>query len=79
MFTSATLLWAASIFFLSIFDVSLGTIKDGTVTMLESVIERKNMPKFVHLVDEIDPCAFVTSEEMRFISRGYVARRDKKK
>ncbi|MFH1435573.1 MAG: DUF2179 domain-containing protein [Pseudomonadota bacterium] len=56
-----------------------GIGKDGTVMMLESVIRRKNMPKFVHLVEEVDPCAFVTSEETRFISRGYITRRDKKK
>ena len=56
-----------------------GIGKEGTVIMLESVIERKHMPIFVHLVEETDPGAFVTSEEMRYISRGYIMARDKKK
>jgi uncharacterized protein YebE (UPF0316 family) len=56
-----------------------GIGKEGAVMMIESVIERKNMPKFIHLVEDVDPGAFVTSEEMRYISRGYIMRADKKK
>ncbi len=53
--------------------------KDGPVVMLESVIRRREMPRFVQLVEEVDERAFITSEDMRSISRGYLLRRDKSK
>jgi len=56
-----------------------GIGKDGAVMMIESVIERKNMPKFLQLVEEVDPCAFIMSEEMHEIKRGYIKKIEKKK
>jgi len=56
-----------------------GVGKEGPVVMLESVIDRRNMPRFIHIVEEIDEKAFVTSEDMRHTAGGYVSRRDKKK
>lgn len=53
--------------------------RDGPVVMVESVIRRRDMPRFVHLVEEVDDGAFITSEDMRSISRGYLMRRGKTK
>jgi len=49
-----------------------GVGKQGVVCMLESVIERKKMPMFIHLVEDVDASAFVTSEEMGQTRRGYM-------
>jgi uncharacterized protein YebE (UPF0316 family) len=49
-----------------------GVGKEGAVSILESVIERKKMPKFIHLVEDVDSSAFVTSEQMGFMRRGYM-------
>jgi uncharacterized protein YebE (UPF0316 family) len=53
--------------------------RSGPVVMLESVIRRRDMPRFVQAVEAVDCSAFITSEDMRSISRGYLMRRDKKK
>jgi uncharacterized protein YebE (UPF0316 family) len=45
--------------------------KDGTVTMLNCSVLRKNV-KLVHtIVNEIDPEAFITSEDIRPVRRGF--------
>jgi uncharacterized protein YebE (UPF0316 family) len=49
-----------------------GVGKQGAVSILESVIERKKMPKFIHVVEDADSNAFVTSEDMGFMRRGYM-------
>jgi len=50
---------------------SLGRGKEGTVTVLESVIRRRDFPYFLNLVNEKDPEAFVTTGAAHFVYRGY--------
>lgn len=49
-----------------------GTGISGTVTMLRSVITRKDATKFVNLVRNISPEAFITTEEARSVHRGWI-------
>lgn len=45
--------------------------KDGTVTMLNCSVLRKNVARVRNMVNEIDPEAFITSEDIRPIRRGF--------
>jgi uncharacterized protein YebE (UPF0316 family) len=45
--------------------------KDGMVTMLNILVLRKNVDKARKLVDEIDPEAFITIEDVRPVRRGF--------
>jgi uncharacterized protein YebE (UPF0316 family) len=45
--------------------------KDGMVSLLHVSVLRKNVDKVRHLVNEIDPDAFITSEDVRPVRRGF--------
>ena len=45
--------------------------KDGMVTMLNVLVLRKNADKARQLVNEIDPDAFITVEDVRPVRRGF--------
>ena len=45
--------------------------KDGTVTMLNCSVLRKNVGRVHVIVNEIDPEAFITSEDIRPVRRGF--------
>jgi len=45
--------------------------KDGTVTMLNCSVLRKNVQQVHALVNEIDPSAFITAEDVRPVRRGF--------
>ena len=45
--------------------------KDGMVTMLNVLVLRKNVDKARQLVDEVDPEAFITIEDVRPVRRGF--------
>lgn len=45
--------------------------KDGTVTMLNCSVLRKNVQRVHALVNEIDPSAFITAEDVRPVRRGF--------
>jgi uncharacterized protein YebE (UPF0316 family) len=48
-----------------------GRGKDGTVNILSASVKRKNAIRVNNLVQEIDPDAFVTIEEVRAVRRGF--------
>ncbi|GAB4498902.1 MAG: DUF2179 domain-containing protein [Anaerolineales bacterium] len=48
-----------------------GRGKDGTVNILSCSIQRKNTDAVVQVVQEIDPEAFVTKEEVSAVRRGF--------
>ncbi len=45
--------------------------KDGTVSMLELAVERKNLDKVKTMITDLDPDAFVTSRDVEPLHRGY--------
>ena len=45
--------------------------KDGMVTMLNCSVLRKNVDKARALINEIDPEAFITAEDVRPVRRGF--------
>ena len=45
--------------------------KDGTVSMLNCSVLRKNVERVRVMVNEIDPEAFITSEDIRPVRRGF--------
>jgi uncharacterized protein YebE (UPF0316 family) len=45
--------------------------KDGMVTMLNCSVLRKDIPRLRNIVNEIDPEAFITSEDIRPVRRGF--------
>jgi len=45
--------------------------RDGTVTMLDCNVLRRNVPRVRQIVNEIDSSAFVTAEEVRPVRRGF--------
>jgi uncharacterized protein YebE (UPF0316 family) len=45
--------------------------KDGTVNLLNANVLRKNAERVRKLVNEIDPDAFITSEDVRPVRRGF--------
>jgi uncharacterized protein YebE (UPF0316 family) len=45
--------------------------KDGAVTLLECKVLRKHSPQVQQLVEEADPEAFITVEDVRPVQRGF--------
>jgi uncharacterized protein YebE (UPF0316 family) len=45
--------------------------KDGTVTVVNCAVARRNIPAVKAIVNEIDPSAFVTVDEVRPLQRGH--------
>ncbi len=45
--------------------------KDGTVNLLQCDVRRKNTERVKSLVNEIDPDAFITAEDIRPVRRGF--------
>lgn len=45
--------------------------KDGMVTLLSCSVLRKNVEQVQKLVNEVDPAAFVTAEDVRPLRRGF--------
>jgi uncharacterized protein YebE (UPF0316 family) len=45
--------------------------KDGMVTLLSASVLRKNLDRVHRLVNEVDPSAFITSEDVRPVRRGF--------
>jgi uncharacterized protein YebE (UPF0316 family) len=45
--------------------------KDGTVTVVNAIVERKQIAKVRTLVEKADPSAFITLDEARPLQRGY--------
>lgn len=45
--------------------------KDGTVSLLTASVLRKNLDKVHRLVNEVDETAFITSEDVRPVRRGF--------
>ena len=54
---------------------TLGMGKEGSVTMLRSVIERQQVPDILDTIREINSDAFVTVEEARAVHRGWMRNR----
>lgn len=48
-----------------------GRGRDGTVTVLNLSVTRRQVPEIRHLVTSLDPNAFITVEEIRPLRRGY--------
>jgi uncharacterized protein YebE (UPF0316 family) len=48
-----------------------GQGRDGIVTILNCSVQRRKSTEVEHLVQEIDPDAFVTAEAVRSIKRGF--------
>lgn len=45
--------------------------KDGTVTVVNCIVARKDITRVRALIDQIDPSAFVTLDEARPLQHGY--------
>jgi uncharacterized protein YebE (UPF0316 family) len=45
--------------------------KDGMVTLLNCSVLRKNVDKVRNLINEVDPEAFITAEDVRPVRRGF--------
>jgi uncharacterized protein YebE (UPF0316 family) len=45
--------------------------KDGTVSLLNLSVRRKEVDEVQELVESVDKTAFITSEEMRPLRRGF--------
>jgi hypothetical protein len=45
--------------------------KDGTVTVVNAAVARKDIPAVRALIDGADPHAFVTVDEVRPLRRGW--------
>jgi uncharacterized protein YebE (UPF0316 family) len=45
--------------------------KDGTVTVVNCIVARKDIPRVRALVEQADPTAFITLDEARPLQRGY--------
>ena len=45
--------------------------KDGTVTVVNCAVARKDIPRVRDLINEVDPNAFITVDEVRPLHRGY--------
>ena len=50
---------------------TLGEGKDGTVTTLRSVVNKREMSKYLEMLQGINPEAFVSLEEVRGVRRGW--------
>jgi uncharacterized protein YebE (UPF0316 family) len=51
---------------------TLGEGRDGTVTMLRSVLLQRDVPQLLKVVRQVHPDAFVSVEEARAIHKGWV-------
>lgn len=49
--------------------------RDGTVTILNCTIKRKEAARFTNFISGIDGAAFVTAEDVRLVWRGYLPRK----
>jgi uncharacterized protein YebE (UPF0316 family) len=45
--------------------------KDGTVTLLNISVLRKDVPQVHRIVNQVDPTAFITTEDVRPVWRGF--------
>jgi uncharacterized protein YebE (UPF0316 family) len=45
--------------------------KDGTITVVNAAVARRDIPAVRALVDRVDPNAFITVDEVRPLRRGY--------
>jgi uncharacterized protein YebE (UPF0316 family) len=52
--------------------MTIGHGQSGPVTVLNTIIRRKNAPGALEVVASVDSDAFVTVEEARYIRRGYI-------
>jgi uncharacterized protein YebE (UPF0316 family) len=48
-----------------------GRGKDGTVTVLNASVRRKNVGRVRNIINGVDPEAFITAEDVRPVRRGY--------
>jgi len=48
-----------------------GRGKDGTVTVLNASVRRKNVNRVRNIINDVDPEAFITAEDVRPVRRGY--------
>lgn len=48
-----------------------GRGKDGTVTVLNASVRRKNVGRVRNIINDVDPEAFITAEDVRPVRRGY--------
>lgn len=48
-----------------------GRGKDGTVTVLNASVRRKNLSRVRNIINDVDPEAFITAEDVRPVRRGY--------
>jgi uncharacterized protein YebE (UPF0316 family) len=53
-----------------------GSGRDGAVSILNSVVERRHLKEVLSIITEIDPDAFVTVEEPRVLLGGLLASRE---
>lgn len=51
---------------------TVGEGLSGQVTMLRSVVTRRDLPRIMEIVQGINPEAFIAVEEARMVTRGYV-------
>ncbi len=51
---------------------SSGEGSSGTVGLVRAVVRRRDVPQILAIVQEVDPRAFVTVEEVRSVSRGFL-------
>lgn len=49
-----------------------GRGKDGTVTVLDCSVLRKNAEQVISIVQSVDPAAFITSESLRTVRKGFL-------
>jgi uncharacterized protein YebE (UPF0316 family) len=45
--------------------------KDGTVTMLTCSVQRRHVDQVHRIVNQTDPSAFITAEDVRPVRRGF--------
>lgn len=48
-----------------------GRGKDGAVTLINASVRRRNVPKVQQIVGEVDENAFITTEDLRPVRRGF--------
>jgi uncharacterized protein YebE (UPF0316 family) len=51
---------------------TLGEGRDGTVTMLRSVVTHRDVPKLLTILHDVAPDAFVAVEEARAVEHGWI-------
>ena len=55
-----------------------GLGRDGPVQILDTVVRRKQLPRVLDEIRHLDPDAFVTVEEPRYVYRGWILSRRRK-